>query len=99
MTELLIWILWVILWAVVTFFVLKRIESTKIATSQNQAQEILKKAQDDKQKMISEAKSESNSLLDKARNEANELTKKAEKLDSTKSLIRLLSEYNPDFIL
>lgn len=81
MVELLLIIAWGIVGAAVSFFVLKRIESTKIATSQNQAQEILKKAQDDKQKMISDAKSESNSLLDKARNEANELTKKAEKLE------------------
>ncbi len=88
MKEVLFMILGAIIWIVLTYVMLKHMESKKLLEWKSSADKMLKDASAEKEEILKKAKDESNSILDKAkteletaRTEAAELTKKAEKLE------------------
>ena len=74
-------IIWVVLWWLASFWVLKYLESKKAIDSTNKSENILKEEQKQKDELLSNAKKEANTLLDNSRRESTEIMKKAEKIE------------------
>lgn len=72
---------WLLIWGVLSFLLLKFLESKKESQAQSKSAELLKKAEADKEEMLRKAKQEADTTLNKAKQESAELLKKAEKLE------------------
>lgn len=75
-------LIWLIVWVVWAFGVLKYLESKKESFASGKANDIVKKAEVEKEEMLRKAKQEADTTLNKAKQESSELLKKAEKLEA-----------------
>lgn len=72
---------WLLIWGVLSFLLLKFLESKKEVQAQSKSAQLLKKAEVEKEEMLRKAKQEADTTLNKAKQESSELLKKAEKLE------------------
>lgn len=72
---------WLLIWGVLSFLLLKFLESKKASEAKSKSDDILKKAEIQKDEMLKKAKQEADTTLNKAKQESTELLKKAEKLE------------------
>lgn len=72
---------WLLIWGILSFLLLKFLESKKEFQAQSKSAQLLKKAEVEKEEMIRKAKQEADTILNKAKQESSELLKKAEKLE------------------
>lgn len=72
---------WIIIWWLASFGILKYLEVKKSVDAKNGAQRLISDAQKEKEDILLSAKKEANILLDSSRRESSELLKKNEKIE------------------